>query len=234
MSLEMGHVLFREDFNTGFDATATLAGKCNFVVASGATCAQLAINGGAARITMAGDDADAVALYATVPLEADESGVMSMHTRIRISDVSVASLFVGWTDVQTDTVVIEDEDGTLNTVATDACGVLFEGEQDLTPQTMGVQGDTDNAQAVIGSAAADATPADFSDTDWVSIDVQLDPANSGTMRVYIDGALSATRTSFFDSSVVLYPVISVDDRGGAYTVDVAEITASGSSGASFD
>jgi hypothetical protein len=52
--------------------------------------------------------------------------------------------------------------------------------------------------------------------------------------VYLDGQLVATRTSFFRSSVVLYPVVSVDDRNTAYTVDMAEISVSGSAGASFD
>ena len=234
MSLEQGQVLFHEDFNADFGTNDTNAGKCHYVVASSATVTQLAINGGAARHTMAGDDGDATAVFAPTPLEADESGVMSMHTRIRSSDVSVSSIFVGWSDALTDTVVIEDEDGTLATVATDATGILLVGEQDETWQTVGVQGDTDNAQAAIGSATNDTTCKDAADSVWVSIDVQLDPANSGTMRVYLDGQLVATRTSFFDSSVVLYPVVSVDDRNAAYTVDMAEISVSGSAGTSFD
>ena len=129
--------------------------------------------------------------------------------------MSVSSIFVGMSDANTESgaVVIEDEDGTLNTAPTDAIGFLLEGEQDETWQAVGVQNGTDNTQTALtgGADAADATVQ--------TLRMELSPENSGTVRYYIDGELVSTLTSQFRSSIVMAPVAASDARNSAYTVD---------------
>jgi len=237
---QKGRIHWIEDFAGPFDSTDAIAGRCTYAVASGATFAALSINGGAGRITMAGDDADAVAVYGPLAFEPDESSVISMQVRLRTSDHNVTSMFVGFSDATSDTVIIEDEDGTLNTVATDAFGVLLEGEQDETWQTMGVQNNTDATQVAIGAGTNDVTVADnTTDSNWETVRIEGTAADSGTMRVYLEDVngylqLVATRTSYLRSSVVFCPAVSVDDRATAYTVDIAEFGWDGNCGSSFD
>ena len=78
-----------------------------------------------------------------------------METRLRISDADKSSIFAGFTDdnAESGAVVIEDEDGTLNTVPTDAYGFLLEGEQDLTWQAVGVESNSDKTQAPMTNTA---------------------------------------------------------------------------------
>ncbi len=239
-NMQIGREHWVEGFGGAFDATALVAGRCSFIVASGATFTALAINGSAGRITLAGDGADVVAVYGPLAFEPDECTVAAMQVRIRTSDHGLSSIFIGFTDSIADSVVIEDEDGTLNTVATDAFGILLEGEQDETWQTIGVDSDTDKTQAAIGTGTDDVTvPDNTVDSNWETVRIEGVSAGSGTMRVYLEDGnshlgLVATRTSYFDSSIIYAPVVSADDRDTAYTVDIAEFGWDGGHGASFD
>lgn len=238
-NLQKGRLHWVEQFDGAFGTNDTFAGRCHYAVASGATFAASGINGSMGRITLAGDDADAVAVYGPLAFEPDECRVAMMQVRIRTSDHDVSSIFVGFSDALTDTVIIEDEDGTLNTVATDAFGILLEGEQDETWQTVGVQNGTDNSQTAIGAGTDDVTVADRGDSDWETIKIEGIADDSGTMRVYLEDVnnhlqLVATRTSFLRSSIVYCPVVSADDRGTAYTVDIPEFGWDGNVGTSFD
>lgn len=185
-------------------------------VASGATIDIQNRHGGWLVFTLAGDDLDAAMLGAEAVWEVDEGFPLIFEARIEISDVSVSSVFVGMSDANTETggIVIEDEDGTLNTVPTDAFGFLLEGEQDGTFQAVGVQNDTDNSQVALTSAA------DPADATAVVLRMEADPNDSGTVRYFVDGKLVATQTSWFRSSILYTPVIACDDRGTAYTLHV--------------
>ncbi|MDZ4249701.1 MAG: hypothetical protein U0990_06380, partial [Candidatus Nanopelagicales bacterium] len=205
------------------------------------TFARLAINGGAGRITIGGDDADVVSVFGPRAYEPDECGLGWMQTRIRSSVVATASLFIGMTDSDADTVIIEDEDGTIQTVPTDAFGVLLEGQEDGTWQTMGVGNDVDDTQF------ASSNITDLAASTWTTIRIEYDRNGNGAQtvvryRVIIDGVI--LRTSNTDgngwtvstarSSIIYCPVVSADDRATAYTVDIAELAANGGVGASLD
>lgn len=222
-------------------------GGSAYVVASGATLGVLNINGGAGRITIAGDESDAVAVYGPLAYEPDEARRIIMQVRLRTSNVDTgadlgASLFIGFTDALTDTVIIEDEDGTLNTVATDAFGVLLETEQDTTYQTVGVGNGVDDAQAAFTNQIADVAAS-----EWHTLHIEADSGGNAARttvryRVRLDGLILKTAATTVDgwtssvarSSIVYTPVVSVDDRNAAYTVDIAEMAADGGVGASFD
>lgn len=241
-NLRKSDVSWVETFVSGYSSATNgqVFGRCNWTGASGATVAPLGINGGAARFTLGGDDADTAALFGPLAFEVDESPTVEVFCRFRSSDADKSSIFFGLSDAVTDTVIIEDEDGTLNTVATDAAGLLLEGEQDTTWQTVGVDTNTDKAQTAIGAGTNDITLPDYDvDSDWKSIGLEFTAADSGTMKVYLEDAsgnlvLCATRTSFFDSSITFCPAFSTDDRGTAYTVDVAEFGWHGTVGTVFD
>ena len=245
--MQKGHINWVEDMSTPqsiLDAdTSFLVGRVVVRVNDTSTeVTALGINGGASRLALGGDDADTGQFHGPLAFEADESNTMSMKTRFRVTDVSVSSIYVGWTDQNSASEVpIEDEDGTLATNATDAMGVLLEGQQDGTWQTVGVQNATDNSQA------ASTNIADLTDSEWTTVLVAANAADSGTMRVDVDGAQLVTAnttstvssgsnvtTSFFRSSIVLCPVLSADDRNTAYHLDVAEMAWWGNVGASFD
>jgi len=175
------------------------------------------LHGGWIRLDVDGDNADAVTVGAERAWEADEGSPVLTEVRLRVVDVSVASVFIGMSDANNDTVVIEDEDGALNTVATDAYGFLLEGEQDETWSAVGVQTDVDNNS---GAPVALTDGADAADSVIQTLKLEADPNNSGTVRYYIDGELVATRTSWFGSGIVFCPILNIDDRGTTFQMDV--------------
>lgn len=236
--LQQGRMSWREDFTSPFDTTDTIVGRCNFLV-TGGTVDSAGVNGGGADLATSSGAGDYALMYGPLNFEPDECTVAMMQARLSISDVSVTSMFAGFTDAITDTVIIEDEGGTLNTVPTDAFGILLEGPQDETYQTVGVQGDADNAQVFIGDGTNDTLVADQTDSNFHTIKIEGVPADNGTMRVYLSDVndnlqLVATRTSFLDSSIVYAPVVSVDGRSAVTVVRLAELGWDGNKGAAFD
>ena len=217
----------------------------HYAVANGATVAVLGINGGAARMTIDGSgDNDAAAVYGPLAYEPDESRRIWMQARFRSDVVATLSLFLGFTDAITDTVVIEDEDGTLNTVATDAFGLLLEGEQDGTWQTMGVGNDVDDTQF---ASSGTGTIPDLGTSTWTTVHIEADSGGNAARtvvryRVFVDGVLLTTTNtdtagwtaSVARSSIVFAPVVSADSRAATFLVDIAEMAADGGTGASFD
>lgn len=232
-----------DDFLLPFGAAATslIGSRSIYTVASSATFARLPINGGAGVATLAGDDADVVSVFGPRAYEPNEAGRMWMQTRIRTSIIDAASLFIGFTDSDADTVIIEDEDGTLNTVPTDAFGILLESEQDATWQTMGVGNDVDDTQAVATNID------DLAASTWTTIYIEAfeDGNTAKTVvryRVRIDGKILRTASTDTEgfvisaarSSIIYCPVVSADDRNTAYTLDIAEYAAKGGVGSSLD
>lgn len=236
--LQQGRVHWIEDFTSPFDATDTVVGRCNFLV-TGGTVASAGVNGGGVDLVTASGEGDYAVVYGPLAFEPDECTVAMMQARLRVSDVSVTSMFVGFTDAITDTVLIEDEEGTLESDPTDAFGVLLEGEQDETYQTVGVQNNTDATQVAVGAGTNDVTVADQTDNNFHTIKIEGVSADSGTMRVYLSDVngnltLVATRTAYFRSSIVYAPVVAVDGRAAVTTIRLAELGWDGNKGASFD
>jgi len=172
--------------------------------------------------TMTADE-DSAALIATeLAFEIDEGHPFIGEVRLYSSDVSVSSIFVGCTDdnAESGAVVIEDEDGTLNTVAKDAFGFLLEGEQDETWQIVGVQNDIDNTQEVLTKAT------DAADDVIQTLRIEANPNDSGTVKFFVDGKPVATKTGWFRSGIVYCFGVSCDGRAGVYTTNIDYIYAS--------
>lgn len=212
-------------------------GRCVAQVSGGSV---LPAANGCAALTISTGETDLATIAGPLAFEVDECVLATMHVRLNVTDVSVASVFIGFTDdIETAEMPIEDEDGTLGSPATDCIGILLEGEQDTTWQTVGSQNGTDNAQAAIGSVSGDVTLPDATDSNWHSWIIELTAADSGTMKVYgedVNGnlVLAATRTACFRSSVALAPIVAADGRASAYVVNVAEMGWKGNRGSFFD
>ena len=139
-------------------------------------------------------------------------GPLILEARFRTSDVSVASVFVGFTDSNSDTVVIENEDGTLNTVPTDACGVLLEGEESLMWHAISVNGDNDGELEEIPGQEEDA------DSRWHIARVEVSPEGHAIMS--IDGKYALRRLNAVSPDVEYTWVFAADGRGTAYNVEL--------------
>ncbi len=236
--LQQGRVHWIEDFTSPFDTTDTVVGRCNFLV-TGGTLISTGVNGGGATLLTSTGEGDYAVMYGPLAFEPDECTVAMMQARLSISPVVSASVFIGFTDAISDTVLIEDEDGTLESDPTDAFGVMMEGEEDVTYQTVGVQNNTDATQVAIGVGTNDLTVGDQTNSNYHTVKIEGTAADSGTMRVYTSDVndnlqLVATRTSYLRSSIVYAPVVALDGRATAVTLKLAELGWDGNKGASFD
>jgi hypothetical protein len=187
-------------------------GSLTEVVASSATQDVHEKHGGWWEQNLAGDGGDACLLGGERAFEVDEGHPLIFETRLYVSDVSVASVFVGMSDSNADSVVYEDEDGTLESVATDVFGFMLEGEQDETWQAVATDTDVDKTQDAM------TLSADAADNVIQTLRLEANPNDSGTAKYFIDGELVKTKTSWFDSGIVFCPVLSSDDRDSAYNV----------------
>lgn len=172
-------------------------------------------HGGWNLMTIAGDDADCLIIAGELAWEVDEGHPLIFETRLYASDVSVASIFAGMTDANSESAMIyEDEDGTILSTATDVFGFMLEGEQDETWQAVATDSDVDKTQDVLEKGA------DAADGVIQTLRLEANPNSNGTVHYVIDGELVETQTDWFDSSIVFCPAVASDDRGSAYTVGI--------------
>lgn len=187
------------------------------------------VAGGAVRLP-GGGACDIAQMYGPLAFEPDESEHFAMQTTFRVSDVSVISLFVGFTDqIACAEVPISDPAGTLGACAADAFGILMEGDQDVTWNTVSVDSCTLGTQTAVGNIS------DLSDNDWTTVRIEAKKACCGSFRVLIDGTVVCNActgpggwlTSRFSSCVKYAPVISNKRDGANANVDVVEFGWSG-------
>ena len=241
-----GHSRFLDDFSGPFSSATSglIASKCIYTTGDGATVTRLAINGGAARLTIAADEADVASVFGPRQYEPDEAGLVVMQVRVRINTaIASSSVFIGFTDSDADTRVAENEDGVLDIIATDLFGVLLEAEQDGTLGSIGAGNDVDDVFVAFTNMEAD-----WANAEWHTIRIEADSGGNTArtlvrMRVYVDGKVMNQGTSddalgwrslTARSSIVYCPVVSADARAVAYTVDIAELYSDGGIGIVFD
>lgn len=177
--------------------------------------------GGLLRITSGNDDGNAVVLpdlsgvTSYLNWQASNGG-LAMQARIKISRITLAYIFVGFTDlitVEAPVIASGTADG-VTTNASDAVGFMFDtGSTSDTWFLVGVAGDTDAAVQVLASAPVAE--------DFVTLRVEVSAA--GVATFYINGtqvgtAMSAAVTAGTD----LTPVVACSNTDGtsAVTLDV--------------
>lgn len=175
-------------------------------------------HGGWWRQYMTATDTDAAMIAGELAFEADSGSPLVFETRLLVTDVDVASVFVGMSDAnsETEALVFEDEGGDLNSIATDAFGFMLEGEQTTVPvqawQAVAVDTNVDETQTVVPFSGA-------VDSVIQTLRLEANPNNSGEVLYFVDGKLQLTKTSWFDSSIVYCPAVDCDARNTAYYTD---------------
>ena len=162
-------------------------------------------------IPAADDDASASATTATIWRPSDGDPLI-LEGRIRNNGPAAASVFFGLAQSNQLGVVIEYEDGVLNSVAVDAVGFLLEGEQDLTWNRINVKANVDGALAPLGHDAFDAQANRHQRLSLVINE-------SGDVKFYIDGELQSE--DFVDDllrpNMYYCAILSTDGRAPAAT-----------------
>jgi hypothetical protein len=183
--------------------------------------------GGLLRITTGNDDGNVVVLP-------DLSGVTSylnwqasngglrMQTRIKISRITLAYIFVGFTDLITIEAPIYSAGSvdTITTDATDAVGFMFDtGMATDTFHLVGVANNTDaTRQAITNAPVAE---------DFITLAVEV--SATGVATFYVNGAQVGTAmTGAVTAGVDLTPVVYASNTDGtsAITLDIDYINVS--------
>lgn len=179
-------------------------------------------HGGWWRQTLPGGDADAMLIAGEVAWEVDEGNPLIFETRLVVSVTTDFNVSVGFTDdnAETNAIIFTDEASSLAAECEDGFGFMIEGDQSLTWQAVAVDSNTlETQQGLTLGAALVATTIQ-------TLRLEANPNDSGTVLYFIDGELVATKTGWFDSSIVFAPGLSTDDRGVSSNVDFDYIYAS--------
>ena len=157
--------------------------------------------------------ADSMAAWGRV-LRPDRGGQVHAEGILRASNVADGQIFFGLSDATTETggVVIEDEDGTLNTAPTDAVGFLLEGEQDATWQAIAVKNGADSPQTLL-TKGADAVAG-------VLQVLRLEVNEKGDVWFFIDGEEVLFVEEMIRPNIVYCAVFANGGRGTAYNADL--------------
>lgn len=190
---------------TGNAAATTVAGALN----------------GEITIKSASDDGTHAQNFSTLTTDqlnykANQGG-MVIEARCKISDVSEAYFFLGFTDTISTTVEgpIFMNAADIDSDATDACGIVYDIDATLDYFTVGgVKNNTDTNPTISGVAPADDT--------YFTARVEVDAA--GAVTGYINGAKIGTVASAVTVTVALTPAIFIGNRSAnqvTLTVDYA-------------
>lgn len=178
-------------------------------------------SGGVLAVTTDTADNDNFAMY-TAPMVPASNGPLVMEARFKMDDVTLSSVFVGFTEtLAKDTPVMPAEFATAT--------MTYNGTGSIVGFNFDADGTTDDFRAVFGDAGAVVAGADANGTRanctitndrWYIARVEIDP--DGTGRCYIgDIATNANMrlvksvTAAIPDTNVLFPVLMVENRSGA-------------------
>jgi len=215
------------DNQTLVGADGTVNGSWRFNATTG-TVTNANTPGGAFALTTTTGEGDILEIVGPLTYECDAGLPITVTADVMVeTDASAAAaIFFGFTDRNnaTEEPAIEDEDGTLATVATDAVGLMLEREQDATWQAVSVANDVDGAQTALTDLP------DVADDVWQRLEVRIEENTDGApeARFFINGKQAGhSRANPVTSSVRLAPVISLDARAAACVVWVRNLKANG-------
>ena len=148
-------------------------------------------------------------------------GTLVAECRVQFDNIDTKAFYFGFTDVNTDTGILEGEQlvaagATLTLTASDLCGFLIDAEAtDDEDWIMVYNGGTTTGETTIASIDADADPVDGAagTREWQIL--RLEIGANGTARWYIDGVLKQTVTGAVSTSTNLCLLAMVEARGAA-------------------
>ena len=177
---------------------------------------------GVAQFTTTNEDKHAVGVSTAAMFDVGNMGTIVAEARVRLPALANREVFFGLSDVNTDTVSLEDDvfhgNGTTITLtASDGAGFLFCSElTDATDWHMIYNGGTTTGETTSTNVDADdvATAGEFQI-------LRLEIAENGTCRWYIDGVLKQTKTGAVSTSVDMAVILVVEAKTTtALTMDV--------------
>ena len=172
-------------------------------------------------------------LIGPLAFEVDENAGYFLDCEVRaVTDASsAAALFIGFTDQNAaGEVPIEDEDGTLQTNATNAVGFMMERQQEATGPAVRGNADTDGAQTALTGAN------DISNNVWQRLRLtnnnsdgdftfEIWDIDSDEHYTYAGNGVLHTRSSAVATGTVLAPTFCLDSRNAVVAVQIRKLTA---------
>lgn len=208
------HVLFEDFYGTWAIGDAGPADRWSTTAGAGtgnavATTVANSING-EVTLKSASDDgthAQNCSTFTGINLgwKANQGG-LSLEARLKISDVSEAVMFVGFTDTISTTVElpIYMASGNIDSDATNACGVIYDVDATTDVFTQGgVKADTDTAPTLSGVAPLDDT----------YFTVRVEVSTAGAVQGFINGlAIGEPTANAVTVTTALTPAIIIGNR----------------------
>ena len=177
---------------------------------------------GVAQFTTTNEDKHAIGVSTSTMFDVGNMGTIIAEARVRLPAIANREVFFGFSDVNTDTVSLEDDvfhgNGTTITLtASDGAGFLFCSELTDSADWHGIYA---------GGTTTGETTSTNVDLDDIAVAgefqiLRLEIAENGTCRWYIDGELKQTKTGAVSTTVDLACQLIVEAKTTtALTMDV--------------
>jgi hypothetical protein len=224
-----GRIEIFEDFLAGEDIVAATAATRSFggsglrVLGQGIAEADSGITvlesdglNGVGAFTTTNEDAHSCGLATGTVFDVAKMAPIVAECRVQFADLDTKAFYFGFTDVNTDTTILEGNQlvaasGTLTLSASDLCGFLLDAEAtDDEDWIMAYNGGTTTGETTIANIDAndDAVAGEFQI-------LRLEIAPNGTARWYIDGVLKQTKTGAVSTTTDLALLAMIEARAAS-------------------
>jgi hypothetical protein len=224
-----GRIEIFEDFLAGEDIVAATAATRSFggsglrvlgqgiaETDSGITVLESDGLNGVGAFTTTNEDAHSCGLATGTVFDVAKMAPIVAECRVQFADLDTKAFYFGFTDVNTDTTILEGNQlvaasGTLTLSASDLCGFLLDAEAtDDEDWIMAYNGGTTTGETTIANIDAndDAVAGEFQI-------LRLEIAPNGTARWYIDGVLKQTKTGAVSTTTDLALLAMIEARAAS-------------------
>ena len=225
-----GRIEIFEDFLSGEDIVANTAATRSFggsglrvigqgieVTDSGITVLESDGLNGVGVLTTTDEDAHSCGLTTGLAFDVGKMAPIVAECRVQFADLDTKAFYFGFTDVNTDTAILEGNNlvaasDTLTLSASDLCGFLLDAEAGTNHEDwiMAYNGGTTTGETSVPNIDAedDAVAGEFQI-------LRLEIAPNGTARWYIDGVLKQTKTGAISTSVDVGLLTMVEARSNS-------------------
>jgi hypothetical protein len=224
-----GRIEIFEDFLAGEDIVAATAATRSFggsglrvlgqgiaETDSGITVLESDGLNGVGVFTTTNEDAHSCGLATGTVFDVAKMAPIVAECRVQFADLDTKAFYFGFTDVNTDTTILEGNQlvaasGTLTLSASDLCGFLLDAEAtDDEDWIMAYNGGTTTGETTIANIDAndDAVAGEFQI-------LRLEIAPNGTARWYIDGVLKQTKTGAVSTTTDLALLAMIEARAAS-------------------
>ena len=225
-----GRIEIFEDFLSGEDIVANTAATRSFggsglrVIGQGIAETDSGITvlesdglNGVGVLTTTDEDAHSCGLTTGLAFDVGKMAPIVAECRVQFADLDTKAFYFGFTDVNTDTAILEGNNlvaasDTLTLSASDLCGFLLDAEAGTNHEDwiMAYNGGTTSGETSVPNIDAedDAVAGEFQI-------LRLEIAPNGTARWYIDGVLKQTKTGAISTSVDVGLLTMVEARSNS-------------------